>query len=398
VKIVAAAGTSRLTQGDIYYYVGPSVSAVNPPGGPSQGGTSLTITGSGFSGAKQVTLDGRPATFRVASDREICAITPAGSNGSAAGVVVTTPIGSSPVFSVATEFRYTDSPVLEAISPDSGTTGGGTWVTIRGANFTGVNAVYFGRLRAASFRVTGATSIFAESPATTSAGQANINVVTGAGQSATWGTLPYSYVALRPGYWIATAQGDVFSYGAAAHLAPPSARYPGIVAIAASNDGGGYWLVSSAGAVQAFGDARFYGSMSGSKLQKPIVGIAPTLDGGGYWMVASDGGVFAFGDARFYGSMGAKKLNSPIVAMAATPDGSGYWMVASDGGVFAFGDATFHGSMGGRSVPFPFSSMAISSTGGYWILDKEGDIYPFAAPELGDPASLTNQAAGVAST
>jgi hypothetical protein len=51
----------------------------------------------------------------------------------------------------------------------------------------------------------------------------------------------------------------------------------------------------------AFGDARFYGSMDGQPLNRPIVGIATTPDGEGYWEVASDGGVFAFGDARFYG-------------------------------------------------------------------------------------------------
>ena len=56
----------------------------------------------------------------------------------------------------------------------------------------------------------------------------------------------------------------------------------------------------------------------------------------GYWLVASDGGIFSFGDARFYGSTGGIKLNQPIVGMAATPSGRGYWLVASDGGMFAF--------------------------------------------------------------
>ena len=84
---------------------------------------------------------------------------------------------------------------------------------------------------------------------------------------------------------------------------------------------------------------RFYGSMGGKPLNKPIVGMAATPDGNGYWVVASDGGIFTFGDATFYGSMGGQPLNKPIVGMAATPDGAGYWVVASDGGIFAFGDA-----------------------------------------------------------
>ena len=75
--------------------------------------------------------------------------------------------------------------------------------------------------------------------------------------------------------------------------------------------------------------------------------MAATPDGGGYWLVASDGGIFTFGDARFYGSTGSLVLNKPIVGMAATPDGGGYWLVASDGGIFTFGDARFYGSLGG---------------------------------------------------
>ncbi|MGH9030425.1 MAG: hypothetical protein ACRDV4_12525 [Acidimicrobiales bacterium] len=49
-----------------------------------------------------------------------------------------------------------------------------------------------------------------------------------------------------------------------------------------------------------------------------IVGIATTPDGGGYWLVGSDGGVFSFGDAKFFGSMGGKKLNAPVVATASS--------------------------------------------------------------------------------
>jgi N-acetylmuramoyl-L-alanine amidase len=58
----------------------------------------------------------------------------------------------------------------------------------------------------------------------------------------------------------------------------------------------------------------------------PIVGMAATPDGGGYWLVASDGGIFSFGDAHFYGSEGGVQLNAPIVGMAATPSGNGYWL------------------------------------------------------------------------
>ena len=41
----------------------------------------------------------------------------------------------------------------------------------------------------------------------------------------------------------------------------------------------------------------------------PIVAMAATADGSGYWMVASDGGIFAFGDASFHGSTGGTALD-----------------------------------------------------------------------------------------
>jgi len=44
--------------------------------------------------------------------------------------------------------------------------------------------------------------------------------------------------------------------------------------------------------------------------------MAATPDGGGYWLVASDGGIFNYGDAVFNGSTGGIALAAPIVAMS----------------------------------------------------------------------------------
>ncbi len=109
--------------------------------------------------------------------------------------------------------------------------------------------------------------------------------------------------------------------------------------MAATRDGGGYWLVASDGGIFNYGDAGFYGSSGSIALNKPIVGMAATPEGKGYWLVASDGGIFSYGDAGFYGSTGSIHLNKPIVGMAPTPDGKGYWLVASDGGIFSYGNA-----------------------------------------------------------
>ena len=124
---------------------------------------------------------------------------------------------------------------------------------------------------------------------------------------------------------------------------------------AATPDGKGYWLASADGGVFTFGDAPFEGSLGATPLQGPIVAMAATPDGKGYWLAALDGGVFSFGDAPFLGSMGATRLNQPIVGMAATPDGKGYWLVAADGGIFSFGDARFFGSTGGIVLNEPIT-------------------------------------------
>ncbi len=51
-----------------------------------------------------------------------------------------------------------------------------------------------------------------------------------------------------------------------------------------------------------YGDAAFEGSAGSAHLNDPLIAMAATPDGGGYWLVASDGGVYSFGDARFMGS------------------------------------------------------------------------------------------------
>ncbi|HEX5094572.1 MAG TPA: hypothetical protein VFX21_01100, partial [Acidimicrobiia bacterium] len=109
------------------------------------------------------------------------------------------------------------------------------------------------------------------------------------------------------------------------------------VGVARTITGRGSWAAAEDGGVFSIGDAQFYGSTGGMRLNQPVVGIAATPTGRGYWLVAKDGGVFSFGDAQFYGSTGSMRLNKPILGIAATPSGRGYWLVASDGGVFSFG-------------------------------------------------------------
>ena len=206
------------------------------------------------------------------------------------------------------------------------------------------------------------------------------------------------------GYWLVGSDGGIFSYGDARfwgsagslHLNAP------IVGMAATPDGGGYWLVASDGGVFSYGDAQFFGSAGSLSLNAPVVGMAATPDGGGYWLVASDGGVFSYGDAQFFGSAGSLSLNAPVVGMAATPDGGGYWLVASDGGIFTYGDATFDGSAGGLVLDAPVTGMAATPDGGgYWLVASDGGVFTYGdAPYFGSfgGTALPGPVVGLASS
>jgi len=188
-----------------------------------------------------------------------------------------------------------------------------------------------------------------------------------------------------PGYDLVTSAGEVYTcdqgcgqsgtgYYGSLSAAPPSP------VVGMASDVHGYILAAANGAVYPFGADRSYGSAAATHLNAPIVGIADYLlgDNAGYWLVAADGGVFSFGSARFYGSMGGKVLNAPVVGMASTPGGHGYWLVAADGGVFSFGSARFYGSMGGKPLNQPIVGMAPTPNGGgYWLVAADGGVFSF---------------------
>ena len=96
--------------------------------------------------------------------------------------------------------------------------------------------------------------------------------------------------------------------------------------MAATRNGGGYWLVTRDGGIFSFGDAHFFGSTGNVHLAQPIVGMAADPASRGLLVLSAlDGGVFSF-HAPFFGSTGNFALAQPIVGMAATRDGGGYWL------------------------------------------------------------------------
>jgi hypothetical protein len=130
-------------------------------------------------------------------------------------------------------------------------------------------------------------------------------------------------------------------------------------------------LVASDGGIFSFGDARFFGSTGGLRLNRPIVGMASTPSGRGYWFVANDGGLFSYGDAGFHGSTAAAVVTDPVVGMAATPTGAGYWLATADGKATGFGDAVAARRIStAAALPSSQRAIAIASDPadpGYWL-------------------------------
>jgi Predicted solute binding protein len=169
----------------------PTVTSISPTSGPTTGGTSVTITGTNFTGASAVKFGSTNASsFTVNSSTQITATSPAGSAGTV-DITVTTTGGTSATGS-SDQFTYVAAPTISSITPTSGLTTGGTSVTITGTNFTGASAVKFGSTNASSFTVNSSTQITATSPAA-SAGTVDITVTTTGGTSATSSSDQFTY-------------------------------------------------------------------------------------------------------------------------------------------------------------------------------------------------------------
>lgn len=127
----------------------PTVTSVSPFNGPAQGGTPLTIRGSGFSSAIAVDIGGYPVPFQIDGDGQITITsTPSLAPGTYPVSVQAacardldqqwpnaTACGTSGANQNAV-YRALPLPMVSAVQPSSGLTLGGAAVSIVGAGFT----------------------------------------------------------------------------------------------------------------------------------------------------------------------------------------------------------------------------------------------------------------------
>jgi len=159
----------------------PTVSSVSPNGGSTAGGTAVTITGTNFAAGATVTFGGTTAAkVVVVNSTTITATTPAGSAGAVTVTVTVNGLSGG----LASGFTYTLPPTVSGVSPNSGSTVGGTTVIITGTNFAVGATVAFGSAAATNVVVVSGTEITATTPAG-SAGAVTVTVTNLGAQSGT---------------------------------------------------------------------------------------------------------------------------------------------------------------------------------------------------------------------
>ncbi len=172
----------------------PTVSALSVSSGKA--GATVTVTGTGFPGATAVRFGTTAAAFSLIDATHLTATAPAGPTG-AVDVKVSTAAGTSPA-AAADRFAYPPPPppAVGAVSPRSGPTAAGHYVTITGTNFRPGATVTFGAGAATSVTVASSTRITARAPGH-SAGRVDVRVTTTGGRSPATTSDRYTFLA-RP--------------------------------------------------------------------------------------------------------------------------------------------------------------------------------------------------------
>jgi glucose/arabinose dehydrogenase len=173
----------------------PTVTAISPSSGTINGGTTVTITGTGFLAGASVKLGGTSAAaVTIASTTSIIAATPAHTAGAVSVVVTNTDAQAG---TLSNGYTYTTpsnpAPTVTAISPNTGPTNGGTTVNVTGTGFLSGATVKLGGTSATSVAVVSGTSITAITPAH-AAGAVSVQVTNTDAQSGTL-TSGFTYTA-----------------------------------------------------------------------------------------------------------------------------------------------------------------------------------------------------------
>jgi hypothetical protein len=175
IAVTTPAGTATSAGS---FAVKPAISGFDPGNGGA--GAQVTITGTGFTGATSVRINGFAAAF-TGNSTQITMTVPG--NATSGPITVTTPGGTA---TSATSF--TVAPRITSFSPAHG--GIGASVAINGANFTGATSVTFNGIAATNRVVNSAVKITATVPTNASTGPIAVTTPGGTATSTNNFTIP----------------------------------------------------------------------------------------------------------------------------------------------------------------------------------------------------------------
>lgn len=188
VRVTTVEGTSAIAAGNQFTYVAPTptVTSISPNSGPPEGGITVTINGTNFTAGSTVAFGANPATnVTFVSSTQLTATAPAGTG--TINVRVTTVEGTSAI-AAANQFTYVSLvPTVTNLNPNTGSSLGGTNVTITGTNFTGVTAVNFGGTVLSPIAAPTAPTVTSVNPNTGPGAGGTTVTITGTGFEATPG-------------------------------------------------------------------------------------------------------------------------------------------------------------------------------------------------------------------
>jgi len=155
-------GWSNMLPSDFTYYAAPAITDLSITGGSTNGGETVTLTGSDFTADTAVSFDATPATsVTFVDDTTITVVAPAHIAGTV-DITVSNAYGST-VFGNA--YSFYAPPVLTSLSVTEGHVDGGTTVVLTGENFTANMNVRFGGTLATSITIDSDTQATVVTPA-----------------------------------------------------------------------------------------------------------------------------------------------------------------------------------------------------------------------------------------
>lgn len=136
-------GSTVSSSTQITYNAAPTITSITPVVGPIAGGTTLTITGTGFlTGATAYLNTLTCGSATVLTPTSMTCVTPATTTATTYTLRVVNPDGQTATLSNA--FTYFSTPTITTISPTAGALAGGTTLTVNGTNFSTGATVFVG--------------------------------------------------------------------------------------------------------------------------------------------------------------------------------------------------------------------------------------------------------------